>query len=69
MSEQVRGIVRWFDEKRGEGYTLHDGRKHLFVHHSAIRSTGTPTLVAGQSVKFTLDADSGGLRATRVLAL
>jgi len=25
--------------------------------------------VAGQSVKFTLDADSGGLRATRVLAL
>ena len=69
MSEQMRGIVRWFDEEKGVGYILHDSRKYLFVHHTAIRSTGTPTLAAGQSVKFTLDPDSSGLQATSVVPL
>ncbi len=69
MSDPTQGIVRGFDGEKGVGYILHDGRKYLFIHHSASRSTGAPAFAGGQSVMFTLDSESSGLQATSVVPL
>ena len=49
----AQGTVLWFDGEKGYGFTAVDGGgSDVFVHFSAIESTGDKSLDEGQRVEF-----------------
>ena len=64
------GTVKWFNEEKGFGFISNDnGGDDVFVHFSAIVSTGFKTLNEGQRVTFETEVDpknSKKLRAVNV---
>jgi CspA family cold shock protein len=61
------GTVKWFNESKGFGFiTPADGSKDVFVHFSAIASSGFRTLAEGQSVSFDVEDGPKGPQATNV---
>jgi len=62
----ANGRVKWFNERKGYGFISQDDGKDVFVHHSAIKSSGFRTLEEGQAVKFDIVQDQRGLKAENV---
>jgi len=63
----ARGVVKWFNEKKGFGFiTPDDGGEDLFVHHSKIAGDGFKSLQDGQAVEYTAAPGRKGLEATDV---
>ena len=64
------GTVKWFNEAKGFGFIANDnGGDDVFVHFSAIQSTGFRSLGEGQAVTFDTEPDPKGhgkLRAVNV---
>lgn len=49
----LSGKVKWFNNAKGYGFILAEGRdEDLFAHYSAIQMDGYKTLKAGQPVNF-----------------
>lgn len=59
MSEQqVVGTVKWFDEQKGFGFIVpEDGGNDIFVHISAVQSSGLQTLKEEQKVSYEIYHD------------
>ncbi|MBP7766383.1 MAG: cold-shock protein [Deltaproteobacteria bacterium] len=66
MSE---GKVKWFNERKGFGFIEQEGGKDIFVHFSAIQSSGFKTLAEGQQVTFDVIQGKKGLEAENVRAI
>ena len=66
MSE---GKVKWFNERKGFGFIEQEGGSDIFVHFSAIQSSGFKTLTEGQQVSFDVVQGKKGLDAENVRAL
>jgi CspA family cold shock protein len=65
----ARGIVKWFNEKKGFGFIQQEnGGPDVFVHFSAIQSEGFKTLSEGQAVQFEIVQDAKGAKAQNVQA-
>lgn len=65
------GTVKWFNSQKGYGFITDDNGGDVFVHFSAIVSTGFKTLEEGQKVTFETETDpkdSGKLKAVNVCA-
>ena len=63
------GTVKWFNEAKGFGFIApKDGGKDVFVHFSAISSSGFRTLVEGQTVTFDVQNGPKGPQAANVQA-
>jgi CspA family cold shock protein len=63
----VSGKVKWFNNAKGFGFILADGRdEDLFAHFSAIRMDGYKTLKAGQTVSFDIVQGPKGLHAINI---
>jgi len=60
------GRVKWFNERKGYGFISQDNGKDVFVHQTAIKSSGFRTLEEGQAVKFDIVQDQRGLKAENV---
>ncbi len=70
MSKRVKGSVKWFNESKGFGFiTPENSDKDVFVHFSAIQSSGFKTLTEGQSVEFEITDGAKGPSATNVVPL
>ncbi len=69
MSERVTGTVKWFNNTKGYGFLARDNGPDVFVHFSAIQSTGYRTLEEGQKVEFTIEKGPKGLQAANVILL
>ena len=55
------GIVKFFNSSKGFGFIVpDDGSKDLFVHISALESSGVSTLDEGTKVSFETELDKRG---------
>jgi CspA family cold shock protein len=64
--ERTIGTVKWFSDQKGFGFLSVEGGKDVFVHHSAIESTGFRTLSEGDRVEFTVENGPKGPSAANV---
>lgn len=64
MAQQ--GKVKWFNSTKGFGFIISDDGTEVFVHHTAIQSTGFRTLEEGQRVEFDVTSGPKGLKAENV---
>ena len=61
-----RGRVKWFSEDKGFGFIERNQGDDVFVHHSAIVTTGCKTLHENDRVEFTVTQGKKGLQAEDV---
>ena len=47
----VKGIVKWFDCKKGFGFITGADGKDVFVHQSAVHAPGFRSLLDGEEVR------------------
>ncbi|WP_369984411.1 cold-shock protein [Thalassolituus sp.] len=64
-----RGIVKWFNVKKGFGFITWDEGEDVFVHFRSIRGQGHRSLSEGQRVKFTVVRGDKGPQAEDVSAI
>lgn len=69
MSDRIQGTVKWFNATKGFGFISRENGPDVFVHHTAINSSGFRTLEDGQRVEFTVEQGPKGPQATNVVAL
>jgi CspA family cold shock protein len=69
MSEVVTGTVKFFNETKGFGFITQDKGPDVFVHFSAINSSGFKTLAEGQKVEFQVADGKKGPEAQNVTPL
>ena len=62
----AKGVVKWFNEKKGFGFIQNDDGKDIFVHHSAINMSGFKTLSEGDRVTFDVSQGPKGPAAVDV---
>ena len=48
----VKGVVKWFNEKKGYGFLSQEDGDDVFVHYSSIQGDGFKTLKEGDPVEF-----------------
>lgn len=67
---KVRGIVKWFNVRRGYGFISDADGQEYFVHYSEIQMEGFKKLREGQEVAFEICEDTDGrCMATHVEAM
>jgi len=64
-----RGVVKWFNVKKGFGFITWDEGEDVFVHFRSIRGQGHRSLTEGQRVKFTVVRGDKGPQAEDVSAV
>jgi CspA family cold shock protein len=67
MSEREKGTVKWFNGSKGYGFITRENGGDVFVHFSAIQSSGFRTLEENQKVEFTVEQGPKGPQATNVI--
>ena len=66
-TEQVDGVVKWYDPARGFGFILpSDGGKDVFVHVTALRRAGIDDLQPGQNVRMQVAQARRGREASTI---
>ena len=61
-----RGVVKWFNVKKGFGFITWDQGEDVFVHFRAIRGRGPRMLAEGQIVRYHVIKNDRGLQADDV---
>ena len=61
-----QGTVKWFNNEKGYGFLSRQGGEDVFVHHTAIKSTGFRSLQEGQTVRFDVVKGPKGWQAENV---
>ena len=64
-----RGVVKWFNVKKGFGFSTWDEGEDVFVHFRSIRGQGHRSLTEGQRVKFSVVRGEKGPQAEDVSAI
>lgn len=60
------GTVKWFNAAKGFGFLSRESGEDVFVHYSAIESSGYRTLEEGARVSFVVKKGPKGLQAEQV---
>jgi cold shock protein len=63
------GTVKWFNAEKGFGFIAPESGEDVFVHFSAIQSTGYRSLDEGQTVEFDITQGQKGPQAANVRSL
>jgi len=65
----AKGIVKWFNDKKGFGFIEKEEGGDVFVHHSAITMSGFRTLAEGDRVSFDVEEGKQGPAAKNVVKI
>ena len=60
------GTVKWFNAGKGFGFIARENGEDVFVHFSAIQSSGYKSLDEGARVEFEVTSGPKGLQASNV---
>jgi cold shock protein len=69
MADRMRGTVKWFSAEKGYGFITPEDGADVFVHFSAIESSGYRKLEAGEQVEFEIIDGQKGKQASNVRML
>jgi CspA family cold shock protein len=65
--KRLNGTVKWFNEAKGYGFIKReDKEKDMFVHFSAVRSSGLKYLKKGEQLTFEVEDSDKGLSAVNL---
>jgi len=64
-----QGTVKWFNDAKGYGFLSRPSGEDVFVHFSAVQSSGFRSLAEGQAVSFDVVKGPKGLQAENVRVL
>ena len=62
----AKGVVKWFNEKKGHGFLSQEDGDDVFVHYTSIKGEGFKTLKEGDSVEFEVQEGPKGPQAVNV---
>jgi CspA family cold shock protein len=62
----AEGVVKWFNDSKGFGFIEQEDGPDVFVHHSAINSSGFRSLSEGDRVNFEIEQGQKGPAAANV---
>jgi CspA family cold shock protein len=64
-----KGVIKWFNEKKGYGFISNEEGGDVFVHYTGIAGDGFKTLNEGDKVEFEIETSDKGPRAVSVKAI
>lgn len=62
----INGTVKWFNDRKGFGFIEQTDGPDVFVHHSAINTSGFRSLSEGDKVSFDIEQGQKGPSAVNV---
>jgi len=65
----ANGTVKWFNDRKGFGFIEQEDGPDVFVHHSAINSSGFKSLNEGDKVTFDVEQGQKGPAAANVIVI
>jgi len=63
---RITGTVKWFNDAKGFGFIQREDGPDVFVHFSAITSSGFKSLAEGDKVEFEIVQGQKGPQASEV---
>jgi CspA family cold shock protein len=64
--DRMTGTVKWFNDAKGFGFIGREGGPDVFVHFTAIESSGFKSLAEGDQVEFEIVQGQKGPQAANV---
>ena len=63
----MKGIVKWYDRKKGWGFIIRENGEDIFVHQTGVKKEGFRFLHSDSNVEFDVENSPRGQIAVNVI--